>query len=397
MTWSYQVIKHLFLLEKIVYTTIKRLNNTRGFGMGDGRYYTDEQFFTIIYLTCLIIFQVVTWMLYYYKSDKNKPCILMLSLYCGLVISSLLAFYAAVAVDVRAARAVKIISMVLIGVILTIQFVYLVVKNIKERKKNGHHPTFLHTILLFIAISIQSLLIIVNLSEVSLTMTTIHGLFNGAVTLYYVISLNQLIPYKVSDSIFNEVKNEMPDYVWIIDESGHVVYRNSGVVNDHILSHRHKINSDRPEEAFARPVIKLTEYENSLYLDEESARYFTHMVKHIENKGQKVGAVITVKDVTRRIDQLNKLKIERETATHMNHKLEAHKGVVYEMEKEKQINELLSAILETQQESLLNIKIHIEKLLDNSGEISDKALNMVLEISKRDLANVRNTVNLYLK
>lgn len=365
--------------------------------MGDGRYYTDEQFFTIIFLTCLIIFQVVTWMLYYYKSDKNKPCIMMLFLYSGLIISGLLAFYAAVAVDLRAASVTKTISMALIEAILTIQFIYLVVKNIKEREEGSKYPTILHAILLFIAISIQTYLIIKNYSDTTLSMSMVHGLFYGVVTLYYVISLNQLIPYKVSDSIFKEVKNEMPDYVWIIDESGHVVYRNSGVINDQLLTDRSIINYHRPEEVFSKTLVIEAGYENNLYFEVESARYFTHIVKLIENKGKKVGAVITVKDVTQKITQLNKLRTERQSAAHMNQKLEAHKGVVYEMEKEKQINALLSAILETQQESLLNIKNQIENLLENSGEISDKELDMVLNISKRDLANVRNTVSIYLK
>ncbi|MFA9424437.1 MAG: hypothetical protein ACERLG_12730, partial [Sedimentibacter sp.] len=40
--------------------------------MGDGRYYTSEQFFSIIYLTTLIIFMTVSIMLSVYKGSKNK-------------------------------------------------------------------------------------------------------------------------------------------------------------------------------------------------------------------------------------------------------------------------------------------------------------------------------------
>lgn len=85
--------------------------------MGDGRYYTPEQFFSIIHLTVLIIFMTVTIMLSLYKGSGNKTSkqILRSSVMLGII--AVLSFIEAVMVTEQMAFIIRfIISIMFIGV-----------------------------------------------------------------------------------------------------------------------------------------------------------------------------------------------------------------------------------------------------------------------------------------
>lgn len=365
--------------------------------MGDGRYYTNEQFFTIIFLTLLIIFQVVTWMMYYFKSEKNKPSILMMSFYIGIILSALVGFYSELVVGIEVAKLSGQLSIGLIALVVLLQVLFILYKNLNGHTNTNKIIDLLHLLFLLLVLAFQFYSITTYQFRGPISQKVLQGGVLIMITLYYIIRLHHQTPYRVGDSIFKEVKNQMPDYVWIVDEVGNVIYKNLGVVNDQVFTGNALINIEVPETMFSRSVEKKSDYERSLYYEPHTTRYFTYMIKHLLNKGHRVGSVITIKEVTQTIKQLNKLKAEQESASHLNQKLQAHKGVVYEMEKEKEINELLALILKNQQEGMLNLKKQIEKLLDHKGEISDNHMDVVLDLAKRDLTSVRNTVNMYLK
>lgn len=103
--------------------------------MGDGRYYTPEQFFNVLLLTSLIISMVISFMLCLYKVDKYKHWILTASGLLGIsLLGSFIAEVAHTENHIKFFNALSknsLISYILISLVLYIRDL---IKYEKDRK-----------------------------------------------------------------------------------------------------------------------------------------------------------------------------------------------------------------------------------------------------------------------
>src|SRR6056297_2915727 len=82
--------------------------------MGDGRYYSSNQFFSIVYLTILIIFLMVTFMLYIYKGKKES----VLVLFAVLLVSILTRFVETIAVSSTVMELCKGLNIIFLSIFM---------------------------------------------------------------------------------------------------------------------------------------------------------------------------------------------------------------------------------------------------------------------------------------
>ena len=112
--------------------------------------------------------------------------------------------------------------------------------------------------------------------------------------------------------------------------------------------------------------------------------------------GEKIaGHIITFTDISDLIHMLDSLKIKQEEAKAANIKLALYKEIVYDTEKDREINSLLEEIANNQQQSMQKLKIEIENLSDNMDADFSKNIQKTIEKGKSNLLDVRTAVTEY--
>lgn len=220
--------------------------------------------------------------------------------------------------------------------------------------------------------------------------------------LLFAINLNLVayyfMPYKVSSSIIQNVKDLMLDYVFIIDSSGKIMYRNHDVEDSTIFKKTTFINLQKIESIFSKEVIKRETYNKQFFkYSDEKTLYFSYSEKMILNKGIIAGHIITFVDITSLIEMLDQLKLKQQETEHMHNELSRYSKIVYNVEKEKEVNTLLTEIAQNQQKSMQSLKRALASLQKNSSEDCFMIdVEQVIIDAKRDLVEVRQAVSAYM-
>ncbi|MCT4565331.1 MAG: hypothetical protein N4A68_13590 [Maledivibacter sp.] len=433
--------------------------------MGDGRYYTPEQFFSVTYLTILIVFMTVSIMLCLYKGSGNKIskqilipnvtlCIIavlsfseqviviqqkafviryIISLLFIIVNFLFISFNLDYVIDVshrsKRIRILKHTLYIIIGLVLITSFlkkeliiksygfsyveygdifflsivisffflIYIVVSVIhnKNNEIKFSKKVFLLSICLFwifpIIIYISSITLnILNIKTVELInyifmaicLSTVSGLFT---------------PYRVSASIFNDVRNLMMDYVFITEENGKIIYKNNRVEKVGIFRNINSVDIEDIRLIFNKEVVIRDSYKNQFvkYLGDEII-YMGYSKKSIIKNNKLAGYIITFTDITELINMLDELNMKQSETVKANAKLSHYKEIVYDIEKEKEINNLLDEIANNQQKSMLELKCDIDDVkISLDGDFIQK-ISKIITNAKHDLQDVRKAVTAYM-
>jgi hypothetical protein len=346
--------------------------------MGDGRYYTSEQFFNIILFTTLIIFVVITFMFNLYKVDKYKKYITALG--SLLLVSLVSAFISEVAYSIPVIIASDYLKSIALLAYL-IGNTFLLFKN--KDDKNFIIPIYIILLLIPIVVIIKSKI------EINIT----YILY---VAIYIFIS-NRFAKYKVSSSVFTDVKKLMLDYVFIISMHGDVIFRNDKTINSDIFIESKIIDVVDISKMFTyETTIRKAFSKQFIKVDADNILYFQYHKKQILDKGKLAGYILTFVDITNLISMLDKLSENREQTKKTNLELDKYKDIVYDIEKEKEINNLLDDIANHQQKSMYILKKQLEELDINDDCFLDD-LDNISEIAKSNLSDVRVAVTSYIK
>jgi len=344
--------------------------------MGDGRYYSSNQFFSIVYLTILIIFLMVTFMLYIYKGKKES----VLVLFAVLLVSILTRFVETIAVSSTVMELCKGLNIIFLSI-----FMMLYTHSLLYSKKIIDQSIFIFLTFLF-CLSYVLLLFKPDYIIVAYILLTIN--IN--------ILANYFIPYSVTTSIFGDIKELVLDYVFIIDDHCKVIYKNNSILHSDIFNRIDKIDIRAIEELFVKPSIVRKAYDKSFIKVLGDDLYFQYNKKEIINKNSIAGYIITFTDITDLINMLDNLKIKKEEANSINTQLALYKEIVYDKEKEREINILLQEIANNQQKSMQILKKEIGYLRKNINEDFKVNIEKAIEKAKEDLFDVRSVVSKYI-
>ena len=348
--------------------------------MGDGRYYTPEQFFTIILFTSLIIVMVISFMLCLYKVDRYKKWILTMS---GLLGGSLLAgFIAEVAYAQTRMSRMNALSKGTLILYLLISLVFYFRYFIKNRNDKAFASI---TVVLFV---LPSGIYVLN-----------PALVHVAYILFVLDSIylsQRFVKYKVSSSVFSDVKKLMLDYVFIIGVNGEVIFKSDKVGNSSFFKESTRINSDKIESLFTNAAIMRNAFGKQLIkLTGDDMHYFQYYKKEIFDKGKIAGYILTFTDITELIAMLDELRSKQDETSKINRELITYKEIVYGIEREKEINTLLDEIVGSQQKAMHDLKGKIEKLNIEDDNFIEKTEALITD-AKSDLKDVRDVVTAYV-
>lgn len=348
--------------------------------MGDSRYYTPEQFFNIMLLTILIIIMVVGFMLCLYKVDRFKHWIRVMGCLLGLSIVG--SYIAEIAYSLNSIALFGFISKMTILLYILVCAVFYVSYLISVKEDI---QIKIAIILLFIVPTI----IYINYPEYKNTTYILH-VFN------FIVLSNRFTKYRVSASVFSDVKKQMLDFVFIIGINGDVIFKSDKVSNSAFFANVGKINIYNIDEIFNDRVITRNAFGKKLIkLDGEEISYLQYHKKAILDHEDIVGYILTFTDITEFISMLDELSSKQEESSDINNELNLYKEKVYGIEREKEINSLLDEIAKTQQKAMLELKSKIEESKIGDKDFLIKIEELIL-IAKSDLKNVRDAVTAYV-
>ncbi|BES64965.1 hypothetical protein SANA_14040 [Gottschalkiaceae bacterium SANA] len=348
--------------------------------MGDGRYYTPEQFFSVLLFTSLIIVMVVSFMLCLFKVDRYKKWILTTSGLLGL--SLLAAFIAEVAyaqtrIDrMNALSKGALISYFLISLVFYFRY-FMKVRNDK---------------------AFAAMLIVLFLFPLGIYVIR-PDLINAAYVIFVLDSIflsHRFVKYRVSSSVFSDVKKLMLDYVFIIGINGEVIFKSDKVSNSPFFKESTRVNSEKIESLFTNAAITRNAFGKQLIkLNGHDIHYFQYHKKEIFDKGKIAGYILTFTDITELVAMLDELRSKQEETSKINKELTKQKEIVYGLEREKEINSLLDEIVGTQQKAMHDLKCKIEKLNIEDDDFIEKT-EALISNAKSDLKDVRDVVTAYM-
>ncbi|GAA0179545.1 hypothetical protein SH2C18_23930 [Clostridium sediminicola] len=440
--------------------------------MGDGRYYSTHQFCTIIFLTILIIFLIISTMLSVYRNFGSKDSKYVLSIYILSGALLFLRFVEEVIISEYIAYIIKNIESMIFLVINYMLLGYLlryVISNYYKITKKFIQLVNIFSCMFFSILLLMSLLnskfiikeysffsirfgigymillyvafwlILISTSFIFLrkpdkdfdTKLFNNKKFSIAIFIFWIIPLsiyilgillhsyniielfmyllfligfnliaNYLRPYRITSSIFYNVKDLILDYVFIIDINGSVIHKNNSAELSEVFQNVKKIDVDNLEPLFKKKIMIRSSYNKKFikYLDEGSNKYFSYNIKNLKNKDEIVGSIITFIDITKLIKMLDNLKKQQSDTEKINEKLYHYSKIVYRLEKEKEINMLLDQIAVNQEKSMHELRNHIQELIqEQDKEKFALDIEHIILDAKKDLADVRSAVSAYMQ
>lgn len=348
--------------------------------MGDLRYYTFYQFNHIVILTVFIVVMTVAFMVNMYKSSVEKPY----SRFIGLSIILLLIsrFIVEVAFRELIINLFQYLEIFILFIFNILVFYMHANKMRKEKKLNEFQMFYLFSFF------IPTIILCIN--------DAYRYYVYASYIVYYCLIINKLSNYKMSSEIFNDVKKMMLDYVYIISDTGKIIFKNDKISESSLFREIIHIDINEIEKIFSeKAIIRESFGKRFIKIVGENCFYFQYRVKEIKNEDLIVGYILTFIDVSELVSMIDDLENKQIEIIKVNKELNHYKDVVYDMEKEKEINNLLQEIAKNQQESMLILKSEIEKLSIYSDDFYEE-ISKDIDIAKKDLKDVRKAVTAYM-
>lgn len=436
--------------------------------MGDGRYYTYDQFFSTILLVFLIIFIILSLALSYFRNATQKGKKYIVVLFVWLTCAAVLKFVEELYMTAYVCEILRLLQMISIMLSYGIFLLYLssyyssigVRRHLKRiivigmaaisvffafvRTKGGYslliksyrfgvaeytqtYVIILSCLSIMVLISMLRVLIEArkahDLNRIKFTFSVIFILYLTPLIIYIVesanavwylneiemvlillaaitmnIVLNSKVSYGITPFAFDRIKSVIGDYVFVTDINGKIVFKNNLANQSDLFADSDTLKIESLHEAFSGSIVHKRDHGvEYIQLNQDTAkRCFSIRCSQLKDNETVIGTIITFVEITELIAILNELKEQEAKTRRNNDKLKDYKEIVYDLEKEKEINTLLEEIVKVQEKNMFEVLGRIDNC---ESKINDKQLTEYLEdtISRIqcNLSEVRKAVTAY--
>lgn len=424
--------------------------------MGDGRYYTYYQFFDVILITFLAMFAIGSILYCHYRKNTDTDIFHIYLSFSLIILFSILKIVETIIPNLVYA---SILRNVELGVLLLLLNLVLINNSIIKHNKRKIIPILIVLLMIiaftemfiisykfhdisysyfykgllgisFVIISIFSIrdIFITTKNEEFSSNKVISGfrfLFlvipafayliivinNRSYTCYFEILLaisytiyldfmfNMGSESSLSMLAFDKIGDMSTNYIFVIDTSYKLIYKNEAVQKSGFFAGVENIDISNITAIFIGDSIK-----NSTHFGKEYIRlkigseknYFTYKIVSLNHNEEDIGYIITITNLTDLIKLLIDLENKKEQSKSANERLKNHSKVVYHLEKEKEINNLLEEIVSSRDEQM---KYLSELISDTKDKIDDEHFEKYIDVSIKKsneiLEEVRLTVSKY--
>lgn len=253
----------------------------------------------------------------------------------------------------------------------------------------------LHILIMCIIPLIIYLLAMINHSPKTSYM---EFLFYFMFTIIINLSVLSFAPYNMTPLVFDSIGDILLDYVFIMNEDGDILYKNKKA-NSTFFNITDKIDVSDINTIFSGNIKENRDKQGNLYIEltkNKEVYYFSYKKRIIKDKNKVIGNIVTITNITQLINTLNVLERKKEESEKANKELMEYSKVVYFLEKEKKINDLLEEIANLQEDKMLEIvsKMEIAITKVNDDDFEDYIDNTI-DLANDNLNSVRKVVSTY--
>ncbi len=373
--------------------------------MGDGRYYTFEQFTNTFILLVIIMLMTVELVATLYKQMNNRRNKQLIVIYLLLYFGMILRFIEEVTVVSRWLLGITIIGkgiMALVVLLLGV-FILRVLLDAKgtdpsssgDIATTGNELAFVWST--FLIMCVGTFLVFAFMVEPWAGYWYLYSYGFMAYLLH--LLLKMFAPYSINASVFTKAKDMILDYVFIIDIKGNLIYKNNHSERDDYFRRLKLIDTNAVELMFKQPIQhqKLNGKDYIKYTDlvTDINTYFSYSLEPLISKGKKVGGILIFTDVSGLLQLLENLNKEQTDSEMVNKELQQYAKIVYRLEKEREIHLLLDDIAQNQEISMLKLKDEMLNLQGYEGNGYAKRIRNMINMAKDNLADVRRAVSTF--
>lgn len=411
--------------------------------MGDGRYYTFYQFFDVFLIMILVVLCLWTLVGIYYRKNENAHLSNIFLPLIAIVGFSLLRLVESVYPDLDLALSLRNMSLYVFLIILVCSnlwkfkfkkwfcllcFLLLIVAESSFDLVSEYHfhemvYSDVYKVLLVIAI-VSSLIIcfremkMSELKGIDYLLFTIPIVFYCLMVFYESAYVDYMelatllvmifyihLKFIKSDAssytllAFDKIGNMGTSYIFVVDEGHHIIYRNNAGKNPKVFQESSRLDSHDFSGLFVCDHHKKYSYKNKDYIEliigEEKIYYSYNKTPLIDDQGL-AGHIITFIDITELLNLLRDLQDKKAQSKMVNKQLMNYSKVVYQLEKEKEINKLLEEIITSRDQQMNYLsQLVIDAKAKLYHDCFEECIEVAIQKSNEILDDVRETVSKY--
>lgn len=216
-----------------------------------------------------------------------------------------------------------------------------------------------------------------------------------------IVMYNQT-PSGITVLTFEKIGDIINDYILVTDINGKIIYRNKAVLQSDFFVKKESIKLEQIEEIYRSEAILKRDEDGDQYIhlmDGEDNYYLGHQVDTLKNNEELIGYIITIVDISELVELLKQLREMELQAKEVNEQLANYAEIVYNVEKENQINILLEKILSTREEDVERLIDQINELIESENyddeKLMQERIDHVIKYNQQIIDEVRKTVNSY--
>ncbi len=250
---------------------------------------------------------------------------------------------------------------------------------------HNYSNKFISLIILFIyiiPINIYLYFIIKGYHHILLYELFLNIFFAGVLFVF----LHYITPIGISFFTIDKLGSIIPCFIFVLDEENNIIYKNNNQFKniDKILD---------ISDLFDKELTYLKDKYGDDYIKYDD-KYYKYHSREIKHNDEVLGSIITISDINNIIGNLNYLEDQINKTKNITEQLEEQSKVIYDIEKEKEINKLLDEIVFNKQKEINNLMMMIEDLKINIDRDNfEDLLDEVLDYNEELLNNIRSIIN----
>lgn len=348
--------------------------------MGDGRYYTAQQFLTTLYLMAHILLSISLVILVFYRIDQYRKILRLMGFTLSISLISFMLKTVAIFGDRYRLYQALAYSTCIVYVVTLIFYIIYRIKVHQRSYIGGENIASIMVLFIVFPLMYREQLLYVYL----------------ILMINYILIVSKHLKYRLTNKVFDNVQKMILDYVLICDEEGKVVYRTQIMKNSNCFSDKKRIDTTNVTDIFTVDVIFRNIYDKDIIMIQSSEnQYFQYIKKEITDKDKTIGYIFTYTDITQLINMLDIQERSREQIFRVGVKLKQYESRVYEIEKSREINLLMADITANQ----LSVMQALQKemyALSVDDTLNKGKLKSIASKAKLSLQNVRSDVTKFL-
>lgn len=197
---------------------------------------------------------------------------------------------------------------------------------------------------------------------------------------------------------FDEVSKNSSKYLFILDKNYSIIFANRSAISSDLFNRIKTIDIDNLTKLFKHEAKEEIDSANNKYIavkhEKELIKYYSYNILDVKKEKKTLSYVLSIEDISEIMDlslSLHKKKIRTE---YFNQKLEQYSKIVYNIEKEKQVNKLLEKIIENREQQMKDLSKRLVNLLDKIDDTNfENLIEDTIQNTNNILIDVRATVS----